>query len=127
MDKNHPRYHPFVTTSSFRFKGTTEGIEVFFNRPFHGFFQLLICRGKVNFSERAPLGCFDTVFWRLYRYFSIALKVVFSLSDRYKTFTSILLWIEICENVVSGKIDFTMTTINTEKTLKLIKADFCVI
>ena len=47
-----------------------------------------------------------------YRYFSIALKVVFSSSDRYKIFTSNWLWIEICENVVLSKIDMTMTTIN---------------
>ena len=58
------------------------------------------------------LRCFDTVFQRPYRYFSIALKVVFSLSDRYKIFTSNWLWIEICENVVLSKIDITMTTIN---------------
>ena len=51
-------------------------------------------------------------FQRPYRYFSIALKVVFSLSDRYKIFTSNWLWIEICENVVLSKIDITMTTIN---------------
>ena len=69
---------------------------------------------RYSFSEAIPI-------------FFDHLKVVFSLSDRYKIFTSILLWIEICENVVSGKIDITMTTINTEKTLKLIKADFCVI
>ena len=66
------------------------------------------------------LRCFDTVFQRPYRYFSIALKVFFSLSDRYKIFTSNWLWIEICENVVLSKIDITMTTI--KKTLKLIKA-----
>ena len=58
------------------------------------------------------LRCFDTVFQRLYRYFSIALKVFFSLSDRYKNFTSNCLWVEICENVVSSKIDITMPTIN---------------
>ena len=75
----------------------------------------------------ALLRCFDTAFFqRPYRYFSIALKVVFSLSDRYKIFTSNWLWIEICENVVLSKIDITMTTIN-KKTLKLIKAEFCVI
>ena len=34
--------------------------------------------------------------------------------------------IEICENVVLSKIDITVTTIN-KKTLKLIKAEFCVI
>ena len=41
-----------------------------------------------------------------------ALKVVFSLSGRYKIFTSNWLWIEICENVVLSKIDITMTIIN---------------
>ena len=44
----------------------------------------------------------------------IALKVVFSFSDRYKIFTSNWLWIEICENVVLSKIDITMTTINKQ-------------
>ena len=58
------------------------------------------------------LRCFDTVFQKPYRYFSIALKVFFSLFDRYKIFTSNWLWIEICENVVLSKIDITMTTIN---------------
>ena len=52
------------------------------------------------------LRCFDTVFQRPYRYFSIALKVFYSLSDRNK------LWIAICENVVLSKIDITMTTTN---------------
>ena len=66
---------------------------------------------KIHYLTR-PLRCFDTVFQRPYRYFSIALKVVFSLSDRYKIFTSNWLWIEICENVVLSKIDITMTTIN---------------
>ena len=72
------------------------------------------------------LRCFDTVFQRPYRYFSIAFKVVFSLSDRYEIFTSNWLWIEICENIVLSKIDINMITIN-KKTLKLIKAEFCVI
>ena len=48
----------------------------------------------------------------LYQYFSIALKVIFSLSDRYKIFTSNWLWIEIYENLVLSKIDITMTKIN---------------
>ena len=56
--------------------------------------------------------CFNTVFQRLYRYFSNALKVLFSLSDRYKIFTSNWIWIEICENKVLNKIDITMTTKN---------------
>ena len=46
------------------------------------------------------------------------LKSGFSLSDRYKFFTSNWLWIEICENVVLGKIDVTMTTIN-KKTFEI--------
>ena len=46
----------------------------------------------------------------------MALKVIFSLSDRHKIFTSNWLWIEICENVVVNKI-----------IMKLIKAEFCVI
>ena len=48
------------------------------------------------------------------------------MSDRYKIFTTNWLWIENCENVVLVKIGITMTTIN-KKTLKLIKAEFCVI
>ena len=69
-------------------------------------------RGEWDFIWGVCLRCFDTVFERPYRYFSIALKVVFSLSDRYKIFTSNWLWIEICENVVLSKIDITMTTMN---------------
>ena len=53
------------------------------------------------------------------------LKSGFSLSDRYEIITSNWLWIEICENVVLSKINITMTTIN-KKTLKVIKAEFCV-
>ena len=34
------------------------------------------------------LRCFGTVFRRPYRYFSIALKLILSLSDLYKIFTS---------------------------------------
>ena len=54
--------------------------------------------------------CFDTVFQRPYRYFSVVLKVPLSLSDPYKVFTSNWRWIEICENLVLSKIDITMTT-----------------
>ena len=39
-------------------------------------------------------------------------KCFFSLSDRYRIFTSNWLWIENCENVVLSEIDITMTTIN---------------
>ena len=58
------------------------------------------------------LRCFDTVFRRPYRYFSIALKEILPLSDRYKIFASDWLWIEVCQNVGLTKIDITMTTIN---------------
>ena len=52
------------------------------------------------------LGCFDAVFRRRYRCFSIALK------DCHKIFTSDWLWIEVCQNAVSSKVDITMTAIN---------------
>ena len=63
-------------------------------------------------GERVRVRCFDTVFQRPYRYFSIALKGILSLSDRYKIFASDWLWIEVCQNVLLTKIDITMTTIN---------------
>ena len=43
---------------------------------------------------------------------AISIFFNFSLSDRYKIFTSNWLWIGICENEVLSKIDITMTTIN---------------
>ena len=74
---------------------------------------LILCYNHTNKAYCCCcLRCFDTVFQTLYRYFSIALKVVFSSFDRYKIFTSNWIWIEICENVVFSKIDITMTTIN---------------
>ena len=76
------------------------------------------------FSVRFPhyiLRCFDTVFRRPYRCFSIALKMFLSLSDRYKLCTSDWLWNEVCQNAVFSKIDMTMTTIN-KKTSKSIKS-----
>ena len=73
--------------------------------------------------EALSLRCFDTVCQRPYRYFLIAYKVVFSLSDCYEIFTNNWLWIEIC-NVVLSKINITNDN-NKQKTLKLIKAEFC--
>ena len=64
--------------------------------------------------------CFDIVFQRPYRYFSIALKVILSLSDRYKIFTSDWLWIEICQNVGFSEIDITMTK-NKQKNFEIDK------
>ena len=63
---------------------------------------------------------------RSYRYFSIVLKVILSLSDRYKLFTNDWLWIEVCQNIVFSKIDITMTTMN-QKTWNSIKSEFCAI
>ena len=57
----------------------------------------------MNILIDLTLRCFDAVFQR--PYFSIDLKVDFSLSDRCKIFTSNWPWIEICENVVLNKID----------------------
>ena len=54
---------------------------------------------RYSFSEATPI-------------FLNRLKSVFFLSDRYKSFTSNWLWIEICGKVVLRKIDITMTTIN---------------
>ena len=50
---------------------------------------------RYSFSEAIPI-------------FFNRLKSVFSLSDRYKIFTSNWLWTEICENVVLSKINITM-------------------
>ena len=81
------------------------------------FFVILKCGGceskrRVVYAFTTPLRCFDKVFQRPYRYFSIALKVAFFLTDRHKLFTSNWLWIEIFENVVLSKIDITMRTKN---------------
>ena len=64
---------------------------------------------------------FERVFRRLYWCFSISLKVILSLSDRYKLFTSDWLWIEVCQNAVFSKIDITMTTINKKLQIDKIR------
>ena len=61
-----------------------------------------ICRKESQ--QTAVLTCFDTVFQRPYRHFSVTLRVTFFLSDRYNIFTSNWLWIEICEKAVLSKI-----------------------
>ena len=60
----------------------------------------------------AVLRCFDSVFRRPYRCFSIALKVILSLFDCYKLFTSDCLRNEVCQNAVFSKINIIMTTMN---------------
>ena len=47
--------------------------------------------GHPNYKIQYMVGlnrCFDIVFQRPYRYFSIPLKAILSLSDRYKIFTN---------------------------------------
>ena len=61
-----------------------------------------ICRKESQ--QTAVLRCFDTVFQRPYRHFSVTLRVAFFLSDRYHIFTSNWLWIEICEKAVLSKL-----------------------
>ena len=61
----------------------------------------------------------DTAFGRLYRCFSITLKLILSLSDRRKIFTSDWLWIEVCHNAAFSIVDITMTT--TSKNFEIDK------
>ena len=65
-----------------------------------------------GYAKKPPSGVSIRFFRGYTDIFSIALKVFFSLFDRYNVFTSNWLWIEICENVVLSKINITMTTIN---------------
>ena len=70
---------------------------------------------KLSARDQTFLRCFDTVFRRPYtRYYSITLKVISSLFNRYEIFTTDWSWIKVCQNVVLSKIDITMTTINTD-------------
>ena len=66
----------------------------------------------VRFPVEPNLRCFDTVFRKPYRCFSIVLKVILSLSDRYKLFINDWPWTEVCQNVVFSKMDITLPTIN---------------
>ena len=55
----------------------------------------------------------DTVFLRPHQYFLIAFKVILSLSGCHKIFRTNKIWIvKVCQNVVLGKINITMTMIN---------------
>ena len=79
-------------------------------------FQLCIGWGKENCKEISKrMHCFKVFrysFSDAYRCFSIYLKGILFLSDRYKIFTGDWLWIEVCQNAAFSKIDITMTTIN---------------
>ena len=57
-------------------------------QPFKFYTQLIITAVMGLAGARERLRCFDTVFRRPYRYFSIALKVVLPLSNRCKIFVS---------------------------------------
>ena len=61
---------------------------------------------------RILMRCFDTLSRRPYRCFSIALKVISSLSDRHKIYNSDWPWIEVSQNAVFSKINITMSIIN---------------
>ena len=55
--------------------------------------------------------------------FSITIKVILPLSDRYQIFTTDWwLWIEVYQNLVLSKIDINMAKIN--KKLEIYKAEF---
>ena len=54
-------------------------------------------------SVQQRILCLETVFRRPCQYFWIALKVILSLSHRYKIFTSDWLWIDVCHNAVLVK------------------------
>ena len=58
------------------------------------------------------LRCFDTVFRRPYPCFSIALRVILSLSDRYKIPPVIDYELKFVKMQFLRKIDIIMTTIN---------------
>ena len=55
------------------------------------------------FKKASPFNVLDAVFRTPYRYFSIVLKVILSLSDQYEIFTTNRIWIEVCQNVVLSK------------------------
>ena len=72
-------------------------------------------------------GCFrdhDTHVFTVFRnHFSITIKVILPLSDRYQIFTTDWwLWIEVYQNLVLSKIDINMAKIN--KKLEIYKAEF---
>ena len=70
---------------------------------------------KLSARDQSFLRCFDTVFRRPYmRYYSITLKVILSLFNRYEIFTTDWSWIKVCQNVVLSKMAITMTRINTD-------------
>ena len=72
-------------------------------------FKHLFKGGRIILS---CLRCFDAVFRRPYCDFSIALKVILSLSDRYEIFNTDWLWFDMIKvfQFFLNKIDITMTT-----------------
>ena len=81
---------------------------------------LLVCR-KPN--ERRRFKVFRYSFSEAIQIFSIPLKVILSLSNRYEIFTINWLWIEVYQNAVLSKIDITMTRIN-KKLWNRLKTNF---
>ena len=77
----------------------------------------------MNFTA---LRCFGTVFQRPHRYFSIALKVILSLTDPKKKFTNNWLDIDICQAEGFSKIRFYVNkhkNLDTDKSLILRDLD----
>ena len=114
----------YQSTNASRYKLAKKSCSVFSTNPLKtskfllrsffkkSFYCYHIWKNKACFYTLRWVRYFDTVFRRRYRCFSIVLKVILSLSDRYKLFTSDWLWIEVCQNAVFTKIDGAMTTIN---------------
>ena len=76
------------------------------------FVLLFLCWIHCLCCDDCAVRCSYTVFQRPCRCCSISLKVILSLSDGYKIFTSDWLCIEVCQKTAFSKIDITMTTIN---------------
>ena len=83
---------------------------------------LLCCTCKRWLWLLGLLRCFDTVFRRPYQYFSVALKVILSLSNHYKIFSTDWLWI-VQSLPKCREIKITMTTIN-KKLFEMDKSQF---
>lgn len=64
-------------------------------------------------------------FWETIRTFVNRLKSdLILVSSRHKIFTTNLSWIEVCQNIVSSKIDITIDN-DKQKSLKSVNNEFC--
>ena len=76
-----------------------------------------------NYAEPL-LRCFDTVSRTPYWCFSIALKVILSLSDRHKIFTSDCLWIKLKFVKMQFLVNRYHYDNNKQKNFESIKSEF---